>query len=67
MTDKSDKKRYSVTLTTAYVEALDDLVEKGLYMDQQDAIRGALRRLFRNHGIEPFRSEEVEKAKKGQE
>jgi len=67
LTDKSDKKRFSVTLTIAYVEALDDLVEKGLYMDQQDAIRGALRRLFRNHGIEPFRSELVEKAKKVQD
>ena len=49
-----DKKRFSVTLTRPYKEALDHLVEKGVYIDHQDAIRDALRRLFRFHGIEPF-------------
>jgi len=61
LSEKADKKRFSVTLTTAYSEALDQLVEKGLYLDQQDAIRGSLRRLFRHHGIEPFISEIAEK------
>ena len=67
MSDKAVKKRFSVTLTTAYVEALDDLVEKGLYMDHQDGIRGALRRLFRHHGIDPFSSQLVEEGEKVQE
>ena len=60
MSEKSAKKRFSVTLTTAYVDALDQLVEEGLYLDHQDGIRGSLRRLFRHHGIEPFRSQLVE-------
>ena len=60
LSEKADKKRFSVTLTKAYVEALDNLVEKGLYLDHQDGIRGSLRRLFRHHGIEPFQSETVE-------
>jgi Arc/MetJ-type ribon-helix-helix transcriptional regulator len=43
-----------VTLTAAYIGALDRLVEEGLYIDHQDAIRDALRRLYEYHGIEPF-------------
>ena len=62
MSKKADKRRFSVTLTTAYVDALDKLVEDGLYLDHQDGIRGSLRRLFRHHGIEPFISEIAEKA-----
>jgi len=54
LSEKSDKKRFSVTLTTAYVEALDGLVDVGVYLDLQDVIRDALRRLFRSHRIEPF-------------
>jgi Arc/MetJ-type ribon-helix-helix transcriptional regulator len=48
-----------VTLTAAYIGALDRLVEEGLYIDHQDAIRDALRRLYEYHGIEPF-SEKTE-------
>ena len=48
------KRRFSVTLTAAYIGALDRLVEEGLYIDHQDAIRDALRRLYEYHGIEPF-------------
>ena len=54
MVDNSDKKRFSVTLTRSYIEALDRLVEEGLYIDHQDAIRHALRRLFQYHGMKPF-------------
>ena len=43
-----------MTLTGPYVKALDRLVEEGIYMNPQDAIRSALRRLFQHHGIEPF-------------
>jgi len=54
LTDNANKRRFSVTLTTPYIEALDSLVEEGLYMDHQDVIRHALRRLFQYHGIESF-------------
>lgn len=54
------KQRFSVTLTGPYIDRLDILVEKGLYMDHQDAIRDALRRLFQHHGMEPLHSERVE-------
>ncbi len=49
-----EKKRYSVTLPSEYVEALDQLVERGIYPEPQDAIRDALRHQFRYHKIEPF-------------
>ncbi len=53
------KRRFSVTLTNTYIVALNRLVEEGLYIDHQDAIRDALRRLYEYHGIEPF-SEKAE-------
>ncbi len=57
---ENDKKRYSVTLTTAYIEALDRLVEMGIYLDYQTAIRDGLRQLFQYHGIEPFTQKEAD-------
>ncbi|MBA7643600.1 hypothetical protein ES703_51331 [subsurface metagenome] len=45
------KQRFSVTLTGAYIDRLNLLVEKGLYLDHQDAVRDALRRLFQHHGM----------------
>ena len=59
MSDKSAKRRFTLTLTKIYVEALDQLVEKGLYMEHQDAIRAALRVFFRLHGIEAFTYKET--------
>ena len=48
------EKRISVTLTGPYLEALDRLVQEGVYADSAEAVRDALRRLFRHYGIEPF-------------
>ena len=45
------KKRVGITLTKPYVDRLDRLVKKGLYLDHQDVIREALRQLFTDHGI----------------
>lgn len=50
-----DKTRYSVTVRFAYTDCLNELVERGLYMDHQDAIRRALQDLFEKHGMDPFR------------
>ncbi len=58
------KKRISMTLTLVYVEALDQLVAEGIYLEHQAAIRDAMRLLFRYHGIEPFRYEILEEAEK---
>ncbi len=54
MSDERVKKRFSVILTGPFLEALNRLVEDGIYKDHQSGIRDALRRLFRFHGIEPF-------------
>ena len=53
------KRRLSVTLTTPYLERLNKLVESGVYIDNQEAIRIALRRLFDYQGI-PLTLEEAE-------
>ena len=58
MVSNNEKKRFSVTLTNAYVNALDQMVEEGIYLDHQAAIRDALRRLFQYHGIGPFSEKE---------
>jgi len=64
LSEKAVKRRYSLTLTNVYVEALDQLVEKGIYLEHQVAIRDAMRHLFQSHRIEPFYSELVEKDEK---
>ena len=67
MSDKIAKRRISLTLTRSYLKGLDQLVERGIYLEHQVAIRGALRRLFRYHRIEPFYSDFVEEVEKSQE
>jgi len=64
LSDKTEKKRYSLTVTNVYVEALDQLVDEGIYLEHQVAIRDAMRRLFRYHKIEPFYSDFGEEVKK---
>ncbi len=59
LSNNAGKRRFSVTLTGSYEKALDLLVEKGLYIDHQDAIRDALRQLFQYHGIESFSEKEA--------
>jgi len=54
MTSDKAKIRVSVTMTKPYVDALDGLVEQGLYLGRGEAILEALRGLFRGYGIEPF-------------
>ncbi len=52
--DKSDRTRISLTLKRVYIEALDQLVEAGLYVNPQEIIKDALRRIFRHYEIKPF-------------
>lgn len=54
MPKKTKKTRVSLTLTVPYVEGLDILVERGLFIDRQDAIREALRDLFLKQNLNGF-------------
>lgn len=47
-------------MTEAYTDALDVLVEKGLYLNRGEAVLEALRLLFRSYGIEPFATKSAE-------
>lgn len=60
MAEKVEKIRVSVTMTKPYLDALDNLVEKGIYLGRGDAILEALRSLFRDYGIEPFATKVAE-------
>jgi len=51
------RERVQVLLTESYLNALDLLVERGVYGERQVAIRDALRILFRSHNIPPFQWE----------
>lgn len=53
MSNKS-KIRVSVTMTRSYVDALDSLVEEGIYMGRGEAILDSLRIFLREKGKEPF-------------
>jgi Arc/MetJ-type ribon-helix-helix transcriptional regulator len=56
MMEGSDKTktRVSVTLTRPYLDAMNRLVEEGVYMSKGTIIVEALRSLLRRRGIEPF-------------
>jgi len=56
---KVRKIRFSVTLTPPYLDRLDRLVKAGLFLDNQEIMRIAMRRLFKDQGI-PLTIEEVE-------
>lgn len=49
-----EKTRVNLTLTKIYRNALEHLVEVGIYLDMQEAIRDALRILFGAQSIPPF-------------
>ena len=49
-----EKKKISISLIGVYVEALDRLVEAGVYESRGEAIQDALRTLFRGFEIPPF-------------
>lgn len=51
-----EKSRNNVTLTKIYTDALNELVEIGMYVDRQDAMREALRDLFKKHDMHPFKT-----------
>jgi len=52
-----------IALTEPELRALDKLVEEGIYMDRQEAMRDALRRLFQFYGIEPFTDKGIKSKK----
>ena len=66
LSEKLVKKRVCVTLTKPYFDAMEGLVQEGVYVDRAEIIKDALRRLFRHYGIEPFGAEEPEEAKKAE-
>lgn len=49
-----------VTMTQVYIDALDNLVEKGLFLCRNQVIGQALRDIFRRYGIETFNMKEAE-------
>jgi len=62
MSDSATRIRLTLTLTKVYVDALDRLVEMGVFMEHQVAIRDSLRRTFRAYGLEPFTDKGAEAA-----
>ena len=49
-----EKTRNSVTLTKIYQDALQELIERGIFLDKQAGIRDALREQFFKYKIKPF-------------
>jgi len=48
------RKKVEITLTEQYLQALNQLVEKGIYMNREETIMEALRHFFQYYRIEPF-------------
>lgn len=51
-----EKKRNTLLLTDPYQKCLEELVDNGMYLDIQDAIRDALRDLFIKLDLDPFKN-----------
>jgi Arc/MetJ-type ribon-helix-helix transcriptional regulator len=51
---KAEKIRVSVTMTKPYLDALDRLMEDGIYLSRGEIVLEALRSLLKQQGIEPF-------------
>ena len=45
------KRRVSATLTKPYLDVLEYVIREEVYISQAEAIKDALRRLFRHYGI----------------
>ena len=46
------KIRLSVTLTIQHMDALNDLVNKGAYLDKGEVVRAGIRLVFKQHNLE---------------
>ena len=49
--DKKPTTRVSITLTDPYIEALNGLVERGVYLTRGEIVLEALRKFFKEHGV----------------
>ncbi len=57
--DKKPTTRVSITLTDTYIEALNDLVERGIYLSRGEIVLEALRNFFKEHGVKlPYYKDE---------
>ena len=52
-----ERTRVSVTMTQAYVDALDHLVEEGIYLTKGEFILESVRNNLKIYGIKPFAKE----------
>ena len=63
MSDKEVKKtKISINLIEIYVDALDKLVDAGVYENREEIIQDALRPLFRRFEMPPFVAKEPEES-----
>lgn len=60
---KKDKNRISVTMTKPYLDALDRLVDEGIYLSKGEIVLEALRKLLRQKRMDPFHFDLPEKPK----
>lgn len=54
MSDDNKRERITIRLAKRYLDSLNMLIEKGMYNSRNEAIRDALRLLFKYHEDEYF-------------
>ncbi|MBA7612955.1 hypothetical protein ES703_20197 [subsurface metagenome] len=55
MGESADKgEEVSIFLTSVYIDALDKLIDDGLFEDRVEIIKDGLRRIFRQYEMKPF-------------
>ena len=58
--EQAARTRIGVTITKPYLDALNHLVENGIYRSKGEVVLEALRILLGRHGIEPFSVDEID-------
>lgn len=53
MNKKIEKVR--VGLPQIYVDGIDELIKEGVYMDRSEAVKEALRRLFKHYNLDTLK------------
>jgi len=51
---RAETAKISVNITKKQIEAIDELVKRGIYTDRSEAVRTAINLLIEKHGIEDF-------------
>jgi len=49
---EKEVKMINIGLPQIYVDGIDRMIKEGIYLNQSEAVKDSLRRLFKNYGLD---------------